>query len=579
MNNNKNKQLLFGIIGIAILVIAVVGVTYAFFSYTRTGNTNTVQAGRIVFNSTQGDAINLSNAFPITSAQALTDTTNAKTLQITVSGDTSYSRGLEYLVTATDVHMTTTTGKTVPVTIEVSVTGNNSKTLGTSNNDYYTNRGGNTSMYNVEYDGSLDENDHILIGYIASDNNQTGVDGIINIKTYFNDADILITDTPDTVDTAGKTVLSTTEWNSLKGNNALSFKIKVEAREGTWVDEPPKNLANYIMSRVGQDGLVAVNTNGDLYTGTGEIREYRYSGGGRYCTYENNGTTYNLQIEGDTCPATAIYGGGPPGLYSSDSDNWNGTPSGTTYTLVSNEVHETNLKNYINFNNKLWRIIGVFDGKIKIIKDTPLEVGNVPEQYTTLAGDTITVSYQNDSGKKYARMLYYDGNNVAGQTWNDSSLKYYLNEENENSYYNNISLYYRNLISETYFNIGLFDYTNGGIAKDLYESEKNITWQGKIALLSNSDFGYASSSNNWSNNIKNYWSYGNVISDNWILHTNSNYNTFLNKMSTGRTSYWSDSGSIGDGAYNVSPVLYLKSNTLLYSGDGSYSNPYILIQQ
>ena len=237
MKNNKNKQLLFGIIGIAILVMAVVGVTYAFFSYTRTGNTNTVQAGRIVFNSTQGDAINLSNAFPITSAQALTDTTNAKTLQITVSGDTSYSRGLEYLVTATDVHMTTTTGKTVPVTIEVSVTGNNSKTLGTSNNDYYTNRGGNTSMYNVEYDGSLDENNHILIGYIAPDNNQTGVDGIINIKTYFNDADILITDTPDTVDTAGKTVLSTTEWNSLKENNALSFKIKVEAREGTWVEE------------------------------------------------------------------------------------------------------------------------------------------------------------------------------------------------------------------------------------------------------------------------------------------------------------------------------------------------------
>ena len=249
MNNNKNKQVIFSIIGIAILCIAVVGVTFAFFNYTRTGNTNTVQAGRIVFNTTQGDAINLSNAFPITSAQAQTDTTNAKTLAVTVTGDTSYEGGIEYLVTATDVHMTTTTGKNVPVTIEVGVTGNNSKTLGTSDDDYYTNRGGNTSIYKLEYDGSLNENDHILVGYIAPDTNQTGVDGIINIKAYLNDADILISDTyndgnepTDEKGTPaslgeGKTVFTTTEWNSLKGNNALSFKIKVEAREGTWVEE------------------------------------------------------------------------------------------------------------------------------------------------------------------------------------------------------------------------------------------------------------------------------------------------------------------------------------------------------
>lgn len=252
MNNNKNNQLLLSIIGIAILCIAVVGVTFAFFSYTKTGSNNVVQAGRIVFNITEGEAINLSNAFPITSTQAQTDTTNAKTLAVTVTGDTSYSGGIEYLVTATDVHMTTTTGKTVPVTIEVSIAGNNSKTLGTSDEDYYTNRGGNTSMYKIEYDGELNNNDHILVGYIAPDTTETGVDGIINIKAYFNDADILISDTyndgnPPTDEKGtpvslgeGKTVLTTTEWNSLQ-TNGLSFKIKVEAREGIWVEEPVTN--------------------------------------------------------------------------------------------------------------------------------------------------------------------------------------------------------------------------------------------------------------------------------------------------------------------------------------------------
>ena len=49
MKNNKSKQVVFSIIEIAILFIAVVGVTFAFFSYTKTGDTSTVQAGRIVF--------------------------------------------------------------------------------------------------------------------------------------------------------------------------------------------------------------------------------------------------------------------------------------------------------------------------------------------------------------------------------------------------------------------------------------------------------------------------------------------------------------------------------------------------
>ena len=276
MNNNKNKQILFGIIGILILVIAVVGVTFAFFNYTRTGNDNIVQAGRIVFNSTENNTINLENAFPITSTQAQTDTTNAKSLQVRVTGDTSYSKGIEYLITATDVHMTTTTGKTVPVTIEVSVTGNNSKTLGTSDEDYYTNRGGNTSIYKVEYDGDLNNDDHILVGYIAPDNTQTGVDGIINIKAYFNDADILISDTynngnapTDELGTPaslgeGKTVLTTSEWNSLTGANALSFKIKVEAREGTWVEDTRQKLYDVVRT-----GAVSDSTISNLYEKVG----------------------------------------------------------------------------------------------------------------------------------------------------------------------------------------------------------------------------------------------------------------------------------------------------------------------
>ena len=37
MNGNSSKQVLLSVLGIAILVVAVVGVSFAFFSYTKTG--------------------------------------------------------------------------------------------------------------------------------------------------------------------------------------------------------------------------------------------------------------------------------------------------------------------------------------------------------------------------------------------------------------------------------------------------------------------------------------------------------------------------------------------------------------
>ena len=45
--SNSSKQVLLSVIGVAILVVAVVGVSFAFFNYTRTGQQNTVRTGQI----------------------------------------------------------------------------------------------------------------------------------------------------------------------------------------------------------------------------------------------------------------------------------------------------------------------------------------------------------------------------------------------------------------------------------------------------------------------------------------------------------------------------------------------------
>ena len=244
----KSRKQMYLVIGAFALVLMLGTVTYAFFNYTRTGEANTIRVGRIAFNTSQASgqdgAINLSNAFPITRTLAAADNTNAGEVVITITGDTTYSGGVEYLVTATDV-TNTVNSKTVPISIIATA----SNGLGTSDDSYFTNRGGNSSIYKVLANETISNNDQLLVGYIAPDNNQTGVNGTITIRAYLDSDLVVISDTYNNGNTPtdnlgtpasfgeNKTVLTTSEWNSLR-TNGVSFKVKVVAQDGTWVEEP-----------------------------------------------------------------------------------------------------------------------------------------------------------------------------------------------------------------------------------------------------------------------------------------------------------------------------------------------------
>ena len=69
MNGNSSKQVLLSVLGIAVLVVAVVGVSFAFFSYTKTGSANnTIETGDIYTYLQTAAAMELSNAMPIPAA-------------------------------------------------------------------------------------------------------------------------------------------------------------------------------------------------------------------------------------------------------------------------------------------------------------------------------------------------------------------------------------------------------------------------------------------------------------------------------------------------------------------------------
>ena len=246
MEQSKKKQLIVSIIGIVLLIVATVGVTYSFFNYTRTGTANTVSVGRIAFNSSQDGRINLTNIFPIdpTETGVMNDATKVGTVAITVTGDTTYDKGVEYLVSAVNVSNTVGTGanqKTIPISISAETSG----TLGTRSDNYFTARNTSTShIYKVLAQDTISNNDQLMVGYIAK--GATGINGTITIKAYINKNNIAITDTYDGTESDnmgtttnwvdGRTVFTTTEWNSLQGTG-ISFQVKVEANEGIWVDD------------------------------------------------------------------------------------------------------------------------------------------------------------------------------------------------------------------------------------------------------------------------------------------------------------------------------------------------------
>lgn len=101
-NNNSSKQILLSVLGVAILVVAVVGISFAAFSYSKAGEVkNTITTGTITMTYTEPtNGINLTNALPITdtAGKALTGNNNTFdfTVKTTIAGDTN----INYVISA-----------------------------------------------------------------------------------------------------------------------------------------------------------------------------------------------------------------------------------------------------------------------------------------------------------------------------------------------------------------------------------------------------------------------------------------------------------------------------------------------
>ena len=187
---NKRKRFMF-IAGPIILLIALIGVTYSFFNYTRTGAANTIRTGRIYFYSEQNNTLNLTNVFPIKSADAASANLNSVTVGIV--GDTTYTDGEEFEITITDVN-NELNDKKIPINYIATYTAATGETIGSSSSTYWTSRDAkDANIYTLNANEPVRDGKQILVGYIK--NGQTGINGILTIKAYVNGDRIAISDT------------------------------------------------------------------------------------------------------------------------------------------------------------------------------------------------------------------------------------------------------------------------------------------------------------------------------------------------------------------------------------------------
>ncbi|MBQ8892194.1 MAG: hypothetical protein IJ068_05005 [Bacilli bacterium] len=109
---NNSKQIMISILVMSLILLAVLGTTFAFFTYVKTGTTNnTVVAGEMgIYLSEAADALYLTNQFPMTNAEVLAASDSSlsggendvTTMTFTITGYSSGTATIPYTVYVMD---------------------------------------------------------------------------------------------------------------------------------------------------------------------------------------------------------------------------------------------------------------------------------------------------------------------------------------------------------------------------------------------------------------------------------------------------------------------------------------------
>ncbi len=271
--------------------------------------------------------------------------------------------------------------------------------------------------------------------------------------------------------------------------------------------------------------------------------------------------------------------------------------------------------NYVSFNNELWRIIGVFtvdDGtgkkeqRLKIIRNESIGT------YSWDNKDTTTGAESNYGKNNWpdARLNYllnpgHESESVGGSLyWNSSSGNCYRGSNNGTTSCDftttGLKEEARNMIGDTLWYLGgAANYTSAinGLTSHWYSYERgtnvysgrSTSWIGKVGLMYPSDYGYATSGgattnrNACLNKALYNWdssSFSDCKNNDWLYNFDYQWTLTSRSSTSNDVFYVFNTGFVTDNlarnTRGARPVVFLKSNITIASGNGSSSQPYIL---
>ena len=108
MEENSSRKVLLSVLGVAILVVAVIGVSFALYATSSTGNNNSISTGTITMSYTEpSNGINLTNALPISDAEGKSLKGEGNVFTFTVSATASGTVTVPYEINITKDSSTT----------------------------------------------------------------------------------------------------------------------------------------------------------------------------------------------------------------------------------------------------------------------------------------------------------------------------------------------------------------------------------------------------------------------------------------------------------------------------------------
>ena len=232
--------------------------------------------------------------------------------------------------------------------------------------------------------------------------------------------------------------------------------------------------------------------------------------------------------------------------------------------------------------DNLYRIIGVFEDKVKLIKYDYATSTLLGTDGDYSGSDTPDTNYY--KGSLTTIDTYYWNNVTKKNTWSESNL----NKINLNTnFINNIGSTWANKIATTTWKVGgntsiniLLSVPSVAYKNEIVTPAENTTYDTKIGLMYASDFYYAASPRAWTLvgcDFGEGKDYRNASANNWIYMGHDEWIVSRKSDFTDNAFYVTSVGFVNytrvNRDYGVRPSFNLSSSITYVSGSGSMSDP------